>query len=118
MPSIESRWRVLLTAIMSCAVVVVTSITLVRLQNQDRASSPGFRFVAERIGTIPDSVAGHVMDIDSFRVRCDAFVDAICAGELPVDSLRKFYQDYALWARDGSWDTTEVRSFTAYIRPK
>jgi len=34
---------------------------------------------------------------------------------LSVDSVRAFYQDYALWARDGIISTDEVLEFGLYL---
>jgi len=111
----ESWLRVASVALGVCAVVILSSIAIVRFQNRHRQLSPGIVMAADRLLQIPDSVVAPLYDRATFFQRRDQFAYALRDGSLSVDSVNHFYQSYVMWARDGAWDTTEVRQLAAYL---
>ena len=73
---------------------------------------------ARSLATIPDEIIAAQPDADAFRAGRDQFARDLAEGSLPVDSVRGFYQSYAMWMRDGKWDTTDVRDLTRYLNIK
>ena len=115
MPERESWLRVVLVALGVSAVVILSSIALVRFQNRGRQVSPGIVMAADRLVQIPDSVVALLFDRATFFQRRDQFATDLREGAFPVDSVKTFYQSYVKWARDGLWDTSEVRQLGAYL---
>ena len=111
----ESWLRVVMVALGVSAVVIVSSIALVRYQNRGRQVSPGIIMAADRLVQIPDSVVAPLFDRATFFQRRDEFATALREGAFSVDSVTHFYQSYVMWARDGLWDTSEVRQLGTYL---
>ena len=108
-------WQVALFAVVVVGVVIVGSIGLVRYRNRDRGSAQAILWAAEALRDIPDSVVTAVFDLSIYTAAAAQFADAVQENSLPVDSLRAFYHQYALWARDGTISTDEMRKIGLYL---
>jgi hypothetical protein len=111
----ETKWTVLGLAVAASAVIVLGSIGVVRLNNQDRQLSPAIIDAANSLSVIPDSLAMAAGIGSDFTLRRDAFARQLLQGELSVDSARAFYQAYALWRRDGDWDLDDIRQLAPFL---
>ncbi len=108
-------WRAALFAVVVVGVVIAGSIGLVRFRNRDRGSAQAIVRVAKALRDIPDSVVAAVFDPGAYTAAAAQFADAVTDNTLPVDSLRAFYHQYALWARDGSISQDELREIGLYF---
>lgn len=122
MPPRESKWIALIVAGLVCAVISLGSIVAVRYANRNRAVTPGIALAATRLDSVPDSLVILCFPEDSDHDALEVFSGyhhdftlALTSGALPVDSVRGFYQSYALWMRDGDWDSSDVAQFGAYL---
>ncbi len=111
----ESKLRVLLLAVAVGAVVVFGSIGVVRFANRGRQVTPAITAAAQDLGSIPADLIPSNVDSTEFIRRRDALVEQLIKGDLPVDTVRRFYQEYAMWKRDGRWDTTDAQGLTAFL---
>lgn len=111
----ETKWTVLGLAVVASAVIVLGSIGVVRLNNQDRQLSPAIIDAAHSLSGIPDSLAMAAGIATDFTARRDAFARQLLQGDLSVDSARAFYQAYALWQRDGDWDLEDIRQLAPFL---
>lgn len=102
-------WHVALFAVVVVGVIIVASIGLVRYSNRDRGAAQAIVWAAEALRDLPDSVVAAVFDPGIYAASAARFADAVKENSLPVDSLRAFYERYALWARDGRIDQDEMR---------
>ncbi|MEW5702695.1 MAG: hypothetical protein AB1792_10760 [Candidatus Zixiibacteriota bacterium] len=94
--------------VIAVAIVIGGSIGLVRWRNGGRQLTPAITWAAESLLQIPDSVAAAVFPLDAFAVARQRFCTQLRGGTLPVDSVRSFYQAYALWVRDGVMSAEDV----------
>lgn len=111
----ETKWTVLGLAVVASAVIVLGSIGVVRLNNQDRQLSPAIIDAAHSLSGIPDSLAMAAGIATDFTARRDDFARQLLQGDLSVDSARAFYQAYALWQRDGDWDLEDIRQLAPFL---
>jgi hypothetical protein len=111
----EPRLKVLALAGVVSAIIIFGSIGVVRFSNRDRRLTPAVVQASRALGAIPDSLIPAHFPADVFARKRDEFASHLERGILPVDSVRAFYQSYALWMRDGRWDTSDVRRLTAYL---
>jgi len=107
--------RTLLVAVLTMAAVVVASIGLVRLRNRGRQATTAVVWAAESLMQIPDSVAATAFPLELFTAARQRFCAQLRDGALPVDSVRTFYQAYALWARDGVFEPDEVAQLGIFL---
>jgi hypothetical protein len=114
----ESKLKILILIGVVSAIVIFGSIAVVRFSNRNRQSTPAIVDAAQSLSTIPDEIVAVQPDPDAFRAGRDQLVRELTEGTLPVDSVRGFYQSYAMWMRDGKWDTTDVRDLTRYLSIK
>ena len=111
----ESRLRVLaLTGVVS-AIVVVGSIGVVRYSNRGRQITPAIIEAASSMQSIPDSLISRISTAEAFSRRSDEFAGQLVSGALPVDSVRVFYQSYAMWMRDGHWDLSDLSELALFL---
>ncbi|MBI3873042.1 MAG: hypothetical protein HY304_08220 [candidate division Zixibacteria bacterium] len=113
--ALGSGWRSLGLSVVVVAVVVGSSIGLVRLRNRHRAVTPAILWAADAIAAIPDSLAAGSFPIDGFAAGRQRFVGQLRSGTLPVDSVRAFYLAYSLWARDGCFSADDVRALGQFL---
>ncbi len=114
----ESKLRILVLIGVVSAVVIFGSIAVVRFSNRNRQQTPAVIESARNLATIPEEIIAAQPDVEAFRTGRDRFARELAEGSLPVDSVRGFYQSYAMWMRDGKWDTTDVRDLTRYLNIK
>lgn len=114
----ESKLRILVLIGVVSAIVIFGSIAVVRFSNRNRQLTPAVIEAARSLSTIPDEIIAVQPDAEAFRTGRDQFARKLAEGSLPVDSVREFYQSYAMWMRDGKWDTTDVRDLTRYLNIK
>lgn len=108
-------WQVALFAVVMVGVIIAGSIGLVRYRNRDRGSAQAIVWAAEALRNLPDSVVADVFDLSIYKAASEQFADDVKENSLPVDSLRAFYERYALWARDGKIDPNEMREIGLYL---
>ena len=111
----DSRWRVLILAGVVSGVVIIGSIGIVRYGNRSRQITPAIVDASRNVMAIPDSMLVKLSDPEGFISRRDEFARKLAEGALPVDSVRVFYQSYALWMRDGQWDSEDINGLAQFI---
>lgn len=111
----ESRLKVVVLAGAVSAVVILGSIGLVRFANRERQQTPAIVAAAASLADIPDSLIQELQSRESFSSRRDEFARELMDGVLPVDSVRTFYASYAMWMRDGRWDSSEVHELSQFL---
>ena len=111
----DSKLRVMVLAAAVSAVIIVGSIAVVRYANRDRQVNPAIESAAQTIVSIPAERLTGSYPGGSFITRRDEFANQLMTGALPVDSVRAFYHSYALWMRDGRWDSSDVAELSAYL---
>lgn len=111
----DSKLRILILAAVVSGVVIVSSIGVVRYSNRDRQKSPAITHAAQSLTAMPDSLLAHVPDAAEFANRRGEFARQLIEGSLPVDSVRAFYQSYALWMRDGRWNSADIDSLASFL---
>ncbi len=111
----DSKVRVLVLAGVVSAVVIFGSIGLVRYANRGRQLTPAIVDASRSLLTIPDSLFQGAVPSGELLARRDEFARQLAEGLLPVDSVRAFYQSYALWVRDGRWDLADVNELSSYL---
>jgi hypothetical protein len=111
----DSKVSVLILAAVVSAVVIFGSIGLVRYSNRGRQLTPAIADASRSLLTIPDSLFQGTVDTGAILTRRDEFARQLAEGLLPVDSVRAFYQSYALWMRDGRWDLADVRELSSFL---
>lgn len=114
----ESKLRILVLIGVVSAIVIFGSIAVVRFSNRNRQLTPAIAEAARSLSTIPDEIVESQPDPDAFRAGRDQLARELTEGTLPVDSIRGFYHSYAMWMRDGQWDSTDVRDLTRYLNIK
>jgi len=111
----DSKVSVILLAGVVSAVVILGSIGLVRYSNRDRQITPAIVDASRSLLTIPDSLFQDAVDGSALLTRRNEFARQLTEGSLPVDSVRAFYQSYALWMRDGRWDLADVNELSGFL---
>lgn len=111
----DSKLRVLSLAVVVSGVIILGSIGVVRYSNRGRQITPAITNAAQTLTAIPDSLIARVSDAERFVRRRDEFARRLIEGSLPVDSVRAFYQTYALWMRDGRWTSADVDSLASFL---
>lgn len=111
----ESKLRVLGLVALVAGIVIPGSIGVVRFGNRDRQLTPGVVEAARSLDSIPSDIIARIYPDRPFMELRDAFKSQLESGSLPVDSVRDFYQAYALWMRDGRWDESDVRALATYL---
>lgn len=111
----ESKLRVLGLIALVAGIVILGSIGVVRFGNRDRQLTPGVVEAAHSLDSIPSDIIARIYPDQPFIELRDAFKSQLESGSLPVDSVRGFYQSYALWMRDGRWDESDVRELAPYL---
>lgn len=111
----ESRLKLLVLAGVVSAVVIFGSIAVVRFSNRNRQLTPAIIEAAHSLTSVPDSLVSELYPLGEFAKRRDDFAHELAVGSLPVDSVRTFYQSYALWMRDGHWDSSDVRRLAGFL---
>lgn len=96
-------------------VVIVSSIVLVRYVNRDRAMTTAVAWALESLNEIPDDLLMTAFSAADFKSAVTEFEEGIRTRRIPVDSVRAFYAAYALCARDGKWNRTEILRMGTFI---
>jgi len=102
-------WRTMTTVLIVCTVVPLASIALVRYHNRDRAMVPAVIDALVQLQSIPDSILSNSVSAAAWRFRITEMEEQITAGQMPVDSVRFLYHEYAAFARDGDLTADEIR---------
>ena len=108
-------WRTTAVAGIVAGAVIVSSIVLVRVHNRGRGPTNAVMWAIESLGEIPDSVIGAAYPPQTFHAAQERFAAAVAAGSVPVDSIRVFYQEYALRARDGVVTSEELGELGPFL---
>jgi hypothetical protein len=111
----DSKLRVLILAGVVSAIITFGSIGVVRYANRDRQLTPAIAAASQSVLEIPDSLISGTPDPAGFIARREEFARQLMEGALPVDSVRAFYQSYALWMRDGRWDPDDVIGLAGFL---
>jgi len=108
-------WRRAAFALALAAVVIISSMVLVRYRNRDRALSNAVSWALESLRAVPADVVSQVCPAPDFTQAVAGFERHVRDGAVPVDSVRAFYADFALAARDGHWTPDEVARLARYL---
>lgn len=114
-PTGDSKLRVFVLAAAVSTIVALGSIVVVRYANRDRQLNPAIIDASRNLMKVPESLIVTLPDRAQFITRRDEFVRQLSEGVLPVDSIRAFYQSYALWMRDGRWDPSDVSDLSGFL---
>ena len=101
-------WRILGVVILVSGGIALASMALVRLRNMNRADTIAVEWALDDLSAIPESTLAQVCQPADFRAAVNRYRLGVRAHTVPVDSVRAFYQSYALLARDGRIDASEV----------
>jgi hypothetical protein len=101
-------WRRTALAAALTGVVIFSSVVLVRYRNRDRAMTTAVEGAFESLRALPDSVVTPFCSKGEFLRGIDEYQSKVRTGEVPVDTVRAFYADFTLAARDGRWRGREV----------
>jgi len=111
----QSAWRALVTAIVVTAPIIVASMLLVRFRNRDREDSKAIAFALNDVHTAVTEQASVIPGGRGYVVAVERFQQEVALDKLPVDSVRHFYQAYALVARDGMLELRDLRELAPYF---
>lgn len=111
----QSAWRALVTAIVVTAPIIVASMLLVRFRNRHREDSQAIAYALNDVHTAVAAQASVIPDGRGYVVAVERFQHEVTADKLPVDSVRRFYQAYALVARDGVLELRDLRELAPYF---
>lgn len=109
------NWPAILMAVAVAAVVIGGSIGLVRFRNRDRGATQAVYWAVDHLAAVPDTVVKQTISLSSYHAALSEFRSALTDGRVPVDSIRNFYHEYALWSRDGVIDADEVVDCLPYL---
>jgi hypothetical protein len=108
-------WRRVALALALAAVVIVSSMVLVRYRNRDRTLTNAVSWAFDSLRDAPADVVSQICPVPDFTRAVDAFERRAREGTLPVDSVRIFYADFTLAARDGAWRPDEIARLARYL---
>jgi len=110
-----SAWRGAGVAALISGAVIVASIGLVSFRNRHRASTEAVQWALNTLRQIPADTVAQVYSMNAFSEAVSAFDQAVHGNDVPVDSVRAFYQAFALGARDGSFTPQEIADLGPYL---
>ncbi len=111
----RSTWRGLGAVALISGTVIVASMGLVSFYNRNRAATQAVQWAADQLDRIPEDTVARVYTPAVFYEAVGEFHRAIRDNSVPVDSVRSFYQEYALRARDGHFTADEVADIGPYL---
>jgi hypothetical protein len=111
-----AAWRDAGLVILVAGVVILASMALVSLRNRHRAArSVAIEWAIEALHQVPPDTVAAIYPVTEFANSVEVFHQRIRANEVPVDSVREFYQLYARGARDGSLAPGEIAEIGTYL---
>lgn len=108
-------WRRAALALALAAVVIISSMVLVRYRNRDRALTNAVSWALESLRAVPADIVSQVCPAPDFTQAVNGFERQVRDGTVPVDSVRVFYADFTLAARDGQWNPDEIARLARYF---
>ena len=111
----QSAWRALITAIVVVAPIIVASMLLVRFRNRDREDSKAIAYALSQLHTAVEAESSIIPNGRGYVVAIERFEQQLTDDKLPVDSVRQFYQSYAIVARDGLLELRDLRQLAPYF---
>jgi hypothetical protein len=115
MPRLKLDWRAVLAAAAVLIAVIGGSIGLVRYQNRDRGATNAVLWALESMASVPDSLIVTAYRPAVYYAATRRLTEAIRDHDISVDSVRAFYEEYVMWARDGIITADELRAFGPFI---
>lgn len=110
-----ATWRGLGAVVLISGTVVLASMGLVSFRNRNRGATQAVQWAADQLDRIPEDTVARVYTPAIFYEAVGEFHRAIRDNTVPVDSVRHFYQEYALRARDGHFTAEEVADIGPYL---
>jgi hypothetical protein len=110
-----ASWRGIGAVALISGIVIVASIGLVSFRNRHRDATQAIQWAVDRLDRIPEDTVMRVYTPAVFYEAVGEFHRAIRDNVVPVDSVRHFYQEYALRARDGHFTASEVAELGPYL---
>ena len=115
MPRFKLDGKAILATVIVLGAVIGGSIGLVRYQNRERGATNAVFWAMESLATVPDSLIAAAYRPAAYYAAAKLYTKAMRNGDISVDSVRSFYQEYVMWARDGIITADELRAFGPYI---
>ncbi|GAB4320694.1 MAG: hypothetical protein Kow0074_11180 [Candidatus Zixiibacteriota bacterium] len=101
--------------LLTVLIIIAASIALVRFRNRDRGETQAVMWALEDMEAVPKVLSAALFAPQRYDLALKRFRMAIEEHELPVDSIRAFYQEYALHARDGELDAGDLRALGPFF---
>lgn len=111
----RATWRGLGAVALISGTVILASMGLVSFRNRNRAATQAIQWAADQLDRIPEDTVARVYEPAVFYEAVGEFHRAIRDNTVPVDSVRRFYQEYALRFRDGHFTAEEVAGIGPYL---
>lgn len=111
----KETWRGLGAVALISGTVIIASMGLVSFHNRNRGATQAVQWAADQLDRIPEDTVARVYTPAVFYEAVGEFHRAIRDNSVPVDSVRHFYQEYALRARDGHFTAEEVADIGPYL---
>jgi len=111
----KDTWRGLGAVALISGTVILASMGLVSFRNRNRGATQAVQWAADQLDRIPEDTVARVYTPAIFYEAVGEFHRAIRDNSVPVDSVRQFYQEYALRARDGHFTAEEVAEIGPYL---
>lgn len=108
-------WRGIGVIALVSGTVILASMGLVSFRNRHRGATQAVQYAADRLDRIPEDTVARVYTPAVFYEAVGEFHRAIRDNSVPVDSVRHFYQEYALRARDGHFTADEVAGIGPFL---
>ncbi len=110
-----TTWRGIGVVVLVSGTVILASMGLVEFRNRHRGATQAVQYAADRLDRIPEDTVARVYTPAVFYEAVGEFHRAIRDNSVPVDSVRHFYQEYALRARDGHFTADEVADIGPFL---
>ncbi|MBD3299359.1 MAG: hypothetical protein GF341_11930 [candidate division Zixibacteria bacterium] len=111
----NSRWPSLLLGVLIVALIIAGSISLVRFRNRDRGATQAIVWALDDMAAASQKLTAVLFAPQRYPIALNRFRSQIESQALPVDSVRAFYHEYALHARDGELDADDLRALGPFL---
>lgn len=111
----NSPWRGLLLGVLITVLIIAGSISLVRFRNRDRGATQAVLWALDDMAAVSPELTAVVFAPQRYPLALNRFRTQMESHELPVDSVRVFYHEYAYHARDGKLDSDDLRVLGAFF---
>lgn len=109
-------WRDLGVVIAVSGVLILASMALVSLRNRHRvAHSTALEWAIDALRGVPVDTIAAVYPPAAFTESLERFRRSVRENAVPIDSARRFYQAFALRARDGLLTAEELAELGPYF---